>query len=390
MAYNTKHLMAKVLLFALSMTAMFLLDLTNQSNTTRDLRTPPTALNLRNEREDTILQFKNSNNYTSTSTVVFGFFQLKISNHPSDKYFAWMKSAMCTTDAVVVFTSPDLMSHFQELRSHAMDRTLIVPMDVSEIQVGDHSHYDDVFWDEQRKYDIEGRKNGNAKNGQIYKIWHGKTWLVNQAIQINPFHSEKYVYMDIGLFRDEGILFCNKTVVRHPEVIPEDRVVLYPYRALKPYRDILRDKEPLWSAGFWSHYTSGGMISGGVEAWPKFMDRMEESVQLYVEKGIGVFDDQVMMQSTCMRNPGMCMVVRWDSPYGEGDGECYTGSQEALQQCIDSSGWRSGSMCEFFASKYRLWHGGDVKTMYWDPGLGTPSQEEDPGLYSNLQIKTPT
>ena len=30
---------------------------------------------------------------------------------------------------------------------------------------------------------------------------------------------------------------------------------------------------------------------------------------------------------------------------------------------------------------YRLYHGGDIDSMYWDPGTGTPTPEEDPGFY---------
>ena len=119
---------------------------------------------------------------------------------------------------------------------------------------------------------------------------------MNQAIKLNPFDSPKYVYMNVGLFR-EGPHFCGKTVVRHPEVILEDRIVLYPYRALSvEWKDVDRDSDPIWSQGFWSHYTTGGFISGGVDARPRFLDKIEESIQLYDEKGVvGLHDDQVVM-----------------------------------------------------------------------------------------------
>lgn len=210
---------------------------------------------------------------------------------------------------------------------------------------------------------------------------------MNQAIKLNPFDSPKYVYMNVGLFR-EGPHFCGKTVVRHPEVILEDRIVLYPYRALSvEWKDVDRDSDPIWSQGFWSHYTTGGFISGGVDAWPRFLDKIEESIQLYDEKGVvGLHDDQVVMQSTCMRNPGSCYVVRWDSPFGYGNG-CFRDVGDpttgyALHTCLENGGRTSESgMNNFFSSKFRLWHDGDADTMYWDPALGTPTEDEDPGLY---------
>jgi hypothetical protein len=313
-----------------------------------------------------------------STTIVFAYFEIENSKHKISDYLQWMRLAMCIEDPVVLFVSPHLVPHFKELRSHALDRTLLVPMDVSEIHVGNNLQLDDAFWEEQKKYDPKGNSKGHPGDSTLYKIWLGKSWLVNQAIQLNPFHSQKYVYIDMGHFRDTKT-FCGHTVVQHPEIIPDDRIVLFPYRALSvEWKDIDRDQNPLWSEGFWSHYIAGSVISGGVTAWPKFMNKMEETIRIYADSGLGLFDDQIVMQSTCMRNPGLCVVVRWDAPFGEGNGDCRIGYPEA---CMDHGGWTSSSYHGFVSGKYRLWHGGNMNTMYWDPGLGTPTQDEDPGLY---------
>jgi len=178
--------------------------------------------------------------------------------------------------------------------------------------------------------------------------------------------------------RDEGDLFCAKAIVRHPEVILSDKVVLYPYRALRvDYKDLTpRNANPIFSQGFWSH----SYISGGKDAWPIFMDKLEETIREYNKKGVGVIDDQPVLLSTCLRNPGLCAVVRWDSLFGDGNGDCSEGGKYRMAKCIENGGWPHGSVNGFFSGKYRLWHGGDVDTMFWDPALGTPTEEEDPGL----------
>lgn len=197
--------------------------------------------------------------------------------------------------------------------------------------------------------------------------------------------------MDIGHFRDEGTLFCGKNVVRHPEIIPKDRIVLYPYRSLglKPRKDFQRDPNPLWSDEyFYPHYIAGGVISGGADAWPIFLDKMEESIDMFNERGVSLTDDQGVMQSTCMRNPGLCYVTRWDSPFGEGNGEC-VGRNDKMKQCLKNGGWTysTTAMNHFFSMKYRLYHGGDINTMYWDNALGTPTPDEDPGLYHPVVLE---
>ena len=306
------------------------------------------------------------------TTVVFHYFTLNNSRHDASEYMDWAAFSLCIDDPAVIFTSPDLVDHFKELRSHAENRTLIAPLNIDDIQTG-NTRRGIEFWEEQ---------NG-PKNYNLYKLWLAKTWLVNQAINLNPFNSNKYVHMDIGHFR-EGPFFCGKTVVRHPEVIPKDRIVLYPYRALEvEKKDMERDADPIFSEGFWSFYIAGGVISGGKDVWPIYLDKIEESIDIYKRRSVRLTDDQPVMQSTCMRNPGLCYVTRWDAPYGKGNGDCLGGSRSEINPCIENGGWTGSSTAinGFFIMKYRLYHGGDLKTMYWDNGLGTPSPEEDPGLY---------
>ena len=306
------------------------------------------------------------------TTVVFHYFTLNNSRHDASEYMDWAAFSLCIDDPAVIFTSPDLVDHFKELRSHAENRTLIAPLNIDDIQTG-NTRRGIEFWEEQ---------NG-PKNYNLYKLWLAKTWLVNQAINLNPFNSNKYVHMDIGHFR-EGPFFCGKTVVRHPEVIPKDRIVLYPYRALEvEKKDMERDADPIFSEGFWSFYIAGGVISGGKDVWPIYLDKIEESIDIYKRRSVRLTDDQPVMQSTCMRNPGLCYVTRWDAPYGEGNGDCLGGGPGEINPCIENGGWTGSSTAinGFFIMKYRLYHGGDLKTMYWDNGLGTPSPEEDPGLY---------
>ena len=177
------------------------------------------------------------------------------------------------------------------------------------------------------------------------------------------------------------IYFCGKSVVRHPETIPNDRIVLYPFRPLNA-QDHSRDADPVWTGGFETHYIAGGVVSGGKDAWPTFLEKIEESIDIYDERRESLDDDQRVMQSTCMRNPGLCYIMRWDSPFGSGNGKCE--GWNTKRSCLENGGWALSSgtgVRGFFYMKYRLYHGGDIDSMYWDHGTGTPTPEEDPGLY---------
>ena len=94
-------------------------------------------------------------------------------------------------------------------------------------------------------------------------------------------------------------------------------------------------------------------------------------------------DDQPVLLITCsIRNTGLCAVGRWDSLFGYGNGDCSEGSKYRMTKCIKNGGWPYRAVNGFFSAKYRLYHGGEVDNIFWDPALGTPT--EDPGFYSNI------
>jgi len=345
------------------MASIFLADVSIKSSN----RLLEVKANLDHETHNIISEFQH--NQRIESTIVFAFFEMPNSKHSSEEYINWMDCALCIDDAIVIFTSPGMVDHVKARRSHAVDRTLIIPLELEDIEIGNRIHYDDKFWEDQNV--------GTHKNGNLFKIWLAKSWFVNQAIELNPFNSNIYTWMDIGHFR-EGPHFCGKTVIRHPEVVKKNRVMLFPWRTLLPSDAEFDTGEKLFFRGFTSSFVAGGCISGDIEAWPRYLETFEETVELYVSNRLSLSDDQPVIQSNCMRHKDLCVIVRWDAPYGTETGNCWN-----FNSCVTDSGWKNGSAVNtFFAMKFRFWHGGDTNSMYWDPGYGIPTQEEDPSLYS--------
>lgn len=315
----------------------------------------------------------NINNHVE-STLVSAYFQLSSSKHKANDYLDWLNNALCIEDAMVIFTTPDLVEHMRKLRQHAIEKTLIVPMNLKDIQVSTKVHYDDEFWKEKGGvYD--------DRDINLFKIWMAKSWFVNQAIDRNPFGSDVYSWIDSGHFRF-GNHFCGKTVVRHPEIIPKDRVVLYPCRGLKYKIDQRNYDNRIFSGTFGKFFIAGGTISARVNPWRLFQEKIEESIDLYKQNSVSLHDDQPVLQSTCMRNPGLCAVVRWDAPFGTGDQHSKCSRHKIDFNCfVQNGGWAHHTISDFFSMSFRLHHGGDINKMYWDPAMGVPTKDEDPGLY---------
>jgi len=311
---------------------------------------------------------------TYESTIVTAFFEFPNSKSDIESYLSWSKSSLCINDAMVIFTNvPDKLA---KLRSHATDRTIIIPMKTEDIQVGNNIRLSDEQWENQMKM-ISG---GKGYDMRLYKVWAGKSWIVNQALQLNPFSSSVYHWMDIGHLRESGDLFCGETLVRHPEIVPDDRIMLFMRSGLTARNHV--PENVVVPAGFPSIFIPGGWIAGRRDVWPKFLERFEETIAMYMISGVPITEDQALLQTTCTHNEGLCAIVRRDNYFGYADkseqyDRCY-----GVKECKEKEGYKEPGVNNFFRMKFYFWHGGNFK--FWDPATGFPSEDEDYLLWHPL------
>lgn len=316
--------------------------------------------------EETLLQAQDFQQHGQQfeSTIATAFFAFENSKHDIQEYLDWAKNSMCLTDAMVIFTNvPEKLA---PLREHAKDRTIIVPMETKDVQVGNDIHLTDKQWEIQHL--------GENVNINLFKVWAGKPWLVNQAVQLNPFRSDVFHWMDIGHFRD-GPDFCGETVVRHPEVVPDDSMMMFMRRALAKFDD---PESVVVKRRFGFTFIPGGWIAGRAHVWPMFLERFEETIAMYFLVGESIFEDQALLQTTCIRNEGLCSLVRRDNYVGYVDESEHIKECVGTHECKEKAGWMIGGN-EFFSMKFYFWHGGNFK--FWDPATGYPTEEEDFKLY---------
>ena len=150
---------------------------------------------------------------TSPNTVVTAYFRVP-SKFKADNYDGWMKNMLSLQDAMVIFTSADLVPQIKELRRHALNRTAIVPLALDDLPIG--TLFSTDFWQDQLDRDPEKKRH---KSYQLFWIWLSKSWCTTQAIRFNIFQSDLFMWSDIGCFRDARYNF--KTMIQHPNVVPQ-------------------------------------------------------------------------------------------------------------------------------------------------------------------------
>lgn len=283
--------------------------------------------------ESKILQFT-ENLEQAPQTIVTAYFRIR-SKHSSDSYSGWMKNMLSLQDPMVIFLSPSLIPEIQELRKHALNRTIIIPMEVEDVPLA--QKYNTSFWEWQLDIDVE--KNIH-RSYQVFWIWLSKSWWVNQAIEHNFFKSQVFVWSDMGCFRDRRYNY--KLIVQHPTQIPRHSMLFLAHHPPNaPPTKIFNNK---YAPDMRKHfYTSGSMMAGYADTFQTFHNYFLETLQEFLDRDMFIGEDQLVLQSTCLLHPDLCAYV-------------------SFNQVNDN---------HYFGLRYILHHGGKY-THWYPPGASAP------------------
>jgi hypothetical protein len=261
----------------------------------------------------------------SQSTVVTAYYRVP-SKHSPDRYNQWMKNILSLQDPMVIFTEPDLVEHITNLRKHAVNRTMIIPLSLEELPIA--NMYPNSFWKDQLERDPE--KNIH-RSYQLFWIWLSKTWFVSQAIKMNVFDSNIYVWSDIGCFRNTR--YNSKTLVMHSENIPPNEVIQMAHRKPDPPKTKLFNDKFKSKSQF---YHSGSQFAGYNTTLLKFHELFVGTIDQFVQHNMTIVEDQTILQSTCLSHPSLCAYVHRSSVDDNG----YFGLRYVLHHEGDFQFWR--------------------------------------------------
>ena len=134
---------------------------------------------------------------SSPPTIVTAYFEIS-SKHTHKEYEGWMQNIMSLQDPMVIFITPSHVSTVERLRSHAINRTRVIPMDLNDTRMS--KTYSTDFWTHQHSIDPE---RGIHKDYRLYQIWSNKVDLLKLAVDENPFNSSFFAWVDMGYFQTD-------------------------------------------------------------------------------------------------------------------------------------------------------------------------------------------
>ena len=289
------------------------------------------------EQQQKLQILKQEELISAPNTIVTAYFTLK-SKFAKEEYIKWMSNMLSLQDAMVIFTSPEMVDTMWLLRSHAKNRTVIIPMDLSQLELV--QKHDDSFWEAQLDKDPEKRIH---RSYQLFWIWLSKSFFVKTAIGLNVFDSEIFMWSDIGCFRNGR--YRDKEMILQKHLIPKDRIFQMAHHEPQAPPYIWWNDKYTQKTLF---YHSGSQMIGYKDTWLTFHDEFMTTVQGFIDRDMFIGEDQTVLQSTCLRVTSLCAYV-------------------PMTQVSDN---------HYFGLRFVLHYGGD-KFKYWYPPEGLPVERAD-------------
>lgn len=131
----------------------------------------------------------------SKVTLVTCYYQIK-SKHSKSEYESWIKNLLANINVpVIIFTAKETVNLFRNYKN-----VHIVKKELTDLKL--YQNYADI-WDKQYKMD---RWKNTGRTKECYIIWNSKFQFLLDAIEINPFNTDKFVWNDIGSVRKQQII----------------------------------------------------------------------------------------------------------------------------------------------------------------------------------------
>lgn len=223
------------------------------------------------------------------ATIVSAYYEIP-SKFPTTQYWTWIQNFCEIPFDLVLFTSPNLVEKFQTLRSMHKN-TVVIPLKFEELY-----HY--RFY-EKYNHHLNTLDFNKKHSPELYIIWAEKLKFVMRAIKLNPFNTDKFLWCDIGAFRQPQFQAKFQTFPQYDKIVPHKMNFLL----LRPFsRENLIPKNGLVGQTYGEVRMGGGIHGGTVDAWEKYEKLWDETLQRYFDNNKFAGQDQCIMGTIFLEN----------------------------------------------------------------------------------------
>jgi hypothetical protein len=238
-------------------------------------------------------------------TFVTAYFKFNQNKYNSN-YFDWMSNLLLNLDNnIIIFTDKISKSVIEKLRDNYKDKTIIIEMKLEEF----HSiKYLDYFIKDHLR-----DKYRHIRNPNLYMIWNEKLKFVEKSIDINPFKTLYFAWIDIGYIRNP--IYINRYLKNgFPNLnkLKEDKIYMlnidYNFTE-EDFKDPFNKKYQMID-----NKIGGGFIIGNSINLKKMIDEFYNIIiPEYIKRDYFLGEDQTLYTSLYLKRPDLITIIRGDN-----------------------------------------------------------------------------
>ena len=234
-------------------------------------------------------------------TIVSCFYKLHTSKHTLNEYDAWIKCFLLNINTnIIIFVGKNEKEYIKSI----IDMNSTIKYVLIEKEMNDFNlvkTYNSNFWKIQEFID-PGKSCGRGQD--CYKIWNSKFDFLKEAIEMNPFNSDKFIWNDIGNVRDKTILNYLKDYPNYNNITTNklDIVLLEPF--INPSQ--------LWFTD--EVHFSGSMFGGGKEILLELHKLFYLYFEMYARGNKFIGCDQQILSTLFLKNKDKfnCIIPKYN------------------------------------------------------------------------------
>lgn len=215
-------------------------------------------------------------------TVVSAYYNIP-SKRPADEYHQRLKSFLGKLDCNLVFyTSSDLVDTLKLYRQRFIDKTKFIVMEIEDLEFMKRYGFD--FWKKQCDKSADP---AHIDKPLLGGIWYSKKSFLEDTININPFNSTHFAWIDAGVI--EFDTYDNTININENMLHDDDNMYVYAVNDIPRYLRYFDKSMP--------DYVAGDTYYGSIDACKKHIQRYDEVIDDYLSHDMSIFDDQNILTS---------------------------------------------------------------------------------------------
>jgi hypothetical protein len=222
------------------------------------------------------------NNNSKLPTVVTAYYEVK-NKYGHDRYLEWIKNFVTIPFNLVVYTDKAHADFIRKLRGD-------LPLVLIEREFNDLYH-NKFYKKYQHMYKLDSNKNHSP---ELYIIWADKVKFVNDAINLNPYESEFFFWVDIGIFREKD--YISKS-------FPSNAFVLANQMNFFSIEDFSNPDMFISLVNNDSIRLAGSPQAGNIASWKLYDVLWDKTLEDLMDRNITNRNDQMVMAAIKLKYP---------------------------------------------------------------------------------------